>query len=132
MSKFYYNSETNDVYLEDKLTIEEIKKCCQTFKITDENLRTYLDLEDKLRNMVESEITEEVYNFITSGDARMQQLEDKLVEIYPKFLSVYNIAYDCQLFNCDAFYMTAINMVFKNEIVPAKCGYDMIKMKYEN
>lgn len=132
-SEYYYDVSANEVVKAKDIPADaDMNDYVQTEKITDKNLRQHIDLEDKLENMLWSGITESVYEYITGNNIRMTKLENTIAALYPVFAKNYDIAFDTQLYDCDAIYMTAINIAFHNNVVPCNEGYGDIKMVFES
>lgn len=118
--------------------------------------QTLLDMaEDKFSNMYESEISDEVYEFLKGKEKEVAEkayelffsnakvnehvyayddLTDDLIldwslyeDLSPKDRE-NEVTYDC-LYNFDALWMTAIQKCFPNKVTNTKCGWGMIEMK---
>lgn len=98
-----------------------------------EELKDAVDLIDKLSNMFESEISEEVYEYVYNNQDVFDAVEAEVIKLLPEAIDKYGITTDDDvencLYNCDAVYMEAICNVLGDKVIPVKCGYGMIEMK---
>jgi len=102
---------------------------------TNEQLKTIVDLIDKIENMYESEISDALYNYITENKNVFDEIESEVIKLLPWAIEEYNITTDDNeetcLYNCDALYMKAICNVMGDKVIPIECGWGTIKFKDE-
>lgn len=86
-----------------------------------------VDLVDKLENMYESEITDEVYEYIDNNKEIFNAIEKEVIRMIPE----YDFENDVELYDCDEIYMRAIIKVLNKEnkiVTDTQCGYGAIEL----
>jgi len=86
-----------------------------------------VDLIDKLENMYESEITDEVYEYINNNEELFNEIENEVVKMLPQ----YDFEDETELYDCDEIYMRAIIKILNKEnkvVTETKCGYGAIEL----
>lgn len=103
---------------------------------TNEQLKTIVDLIDKVENMYEGEISDALYDYIIENKNVFDEIESEIIKLLPWAIEEYNITTDDEketcLYNCDALYMKAICNVMGDKVIPIECGWGTIKLKDES
>ena len=104
--------------------------------LNNEQLKIIVDLDDKIINMIESEISEPLYDYICENQNVFDAIELEVIRLLPQAIDEYGITTDDDeetcLYNCDALYMKAICNVMGDKVIPVECGWGMIRLKDES